>query len=87
MHQEIHQKSLRFTLTENKLKLKKAVITLMSLCFFISTLFFVFVLYFTNAVYALVVVFVLIYTAFLIYTILQLWQTQKKITKKLKKMH
>lgn len=86
MHQEIHKKSLQYTLAENNSKAHKAIKLLMAIAFLVGIISFIFALLDTNIVYALVIAVLLVCIAFLCYTILQLWKTRKKIKQKLRKL-
>lgn len=86
MHQEIHKKSLRFTLAENSSKTQKAVKLLMSMAFLVGLISLIFTLLDIRKTYVIIIAILLVYIAFLCYTILQLWQTRKKIKQKLNKL-
>lgn len=86
MHQEIHKKSLRFTLAENNSKTQKAIKILMVMAFLVGVISLIFALLNAYKTYVVIVAFLLVYITFLCLTILQLWQTRKKIKEKLNEL-
>ena len=84
MHQEIHKKSLLYTLRENKVKVKNA--TKILVVFTLITIVFLLVFALTNITkwYAAAIIIFSSYILHLCYKIFALWQTHKKIKQKLK---
>lgn len=83
MHQEIHKKSLIYTLRENKNKTKKTIKILLG--FMLTIIAFLLVYAFTNITqwYAIAIIVFSGYILHLCYTIFRLWQTHKKIKQKI----
>ena len=86
MHQEIHKKSLQFTLLENNLKVKKAREKLIAITLIISALLILFAIFYANTWYTVSIITINTYVIYLIYRIKKLIQIRYKINQKLKSL-
>lgn len=84
MLQEVHKKSLLYTLKENKYKVKKATKNL--LLFTLVFIAFLLVIAYQNITqwYAFILIFTCLYVGYLCYHIFSLWRKHKKIKEKIK---
>lgn len=84
MHQEIHKKSLQFTLIENNSKTQKAITVLMLVSFLVGMVLLIFSIIHTSILFTIVIAGLLLCIVALSYKIIQLRKTRKRIQQKLK---
>jgi hypothetical protein len=84
MHKNIHKQSLKITLLENKVKIKKNTKNLIVLSIVISIALVVFSFTIENSAAFLIAIPTASYTLYASYQILSLWSTHKKIKQKIK---
>lgn len=85
MHQEIHKKSLLYTLQENKSKEKKTTRLLLFFMLLVA-IFLLFLAFYTAEWYALVFIIISISLTIFCFSIFKFWSTQKKIKDELNKL-
>ncbi len=84
MTKNIHKKSLRYTLHENKRKVKSVTKKLIGMSVFLSIFFIAISMIHLSKIYVIGGILFISYSCYLCYTLFTLWQRNKNIKTKLK---